>query len=264
MISNLRKSRKTSQTKVSAFTLIELLVVIAIIAILAAILFPVFARARENARRASCSSNLKQIGLGLIQYSQDYDEKFMTDWDGVHGYKQTLQPYLKSAQIWQCPSNPNNATPHMAADPAAGLPLIYVSYAANPRLVVPGFGGISPSLSFLQSASTKILMSENLNTNYGMMYADWTPGPANNSALSSAFAGHLGTWNCLFADGHVKSMRPVATGTPVNMWGTMYDNTGGGDCEATSNASVYSRGINCDQVSPGQVQGLAALEKKYN
>lgn len=58
------------------FTLIELLVVIAIIAILAAILFPVFARARENARRASCQSNLKQIGLGILQYAQDYDERY--------------------------------------------------------------------------------------------------------------------------------------------------------------------------------------------
>src|SRR4028118_1774787 len=59
----------------SGFTLIELLVVIAIIGILASILFPVFARARENARRSSCQSNLKQIGLGILQYTQDYDEK---------------------------------------------------------------------------------------------------------------------------------------------------------------------------------------------
>jgi prepilin-type N-terminal cleavage/methylation domain-containing protein len=67
------------------FTLIELLVVIAIIAILAAILFPVFARARENARRASCSSNMKQIGLGFLQYTQDYDERMPSVADGSNG-----------------------------------------------------------------------------------------------------------------------------------------------------------------------------------
>src|SRR4028119_1569135 len=73
--SNLQSLKNTKHQRVRAFTLIELLVVIAIIAILAAILFPVFARARENARRASCQSNMKQIGLGFMQYSQDYDEK---------------------------------------------------------------------------------------------------------------------------------------------------------------------------------------------
>src|SRR5687767_10691477 len=69
-----QKMTRSTTTRKTAFTLIELLVVIAIIALLAAILFPVFARARENARRAGCQSNLKQIGLGIMQYSQDYDE----------------------------------------------------------------------------------------------------------------------------------------------------------------------------------------------
>jgi prepilin-type N-terminal cleavage/methylation domain-containing protein/prepilin-type processing-associated H-X9-DG protein len=122
------------------FTLIELLVVIAIIAILAAILFPVFARARENARRASCMSNLKQIGLGVMQYVQDYDEKYpgpmyaskyftgpatwelATKGDGTPGgtyttlgpneeprnhYKtwaDSIFPYVKSVQVFKCPS----------------------------------------------------------------------------------------------------------------------------------------------------------------
>lgn len=93
--------------KRSAFTLIELLVVIAIIALLAAILFPVFSRVRENARRSSCQSNLKQIGSGLMQYMQDYDDLFLNagndGWTFV--WQDAAQPYIKSEQVFNCPSD---------------------------------------------------------------------------------------------------------------------------------------------------------------
>ncbi len=101
-----------------AFTLIELLVVIAIIALLAAILFPVFARARENARKTSCLNNMRQIGLGLLAYTQDYDETLVADWfgpdtgptdpenTGQRRYKwmDAIYPYVKNEQVFNCPS----------------------------------------------------------------------------------------------------------------------------------------------------------------
>jgi prepilin-type N-terminal cleavage/methylation domain-containing protein/prepilin-type processing-associated H-X9-DG protein len=89
----------------NGFTLIELLVVIAIISLLAAILFPVFARARENARRASCQSNLKQIGLALVMYSQDNDQRIFGNPDnGANGWLTCYMPYIKSTQVLHCPS----------------------------------------------------------------------------------------------------------------------------------------------------------------
>src|SRR5687768_3598444 len=112
--------RHSIQQNPRGFTLIELLVVIAIIAILAAILFPVFARARENARRTSCLSNVKQMGLGVMMYVQDYDEtysrnsQYTTDpgstaalkyWDSL------LEPYTKSTQVFICPSTISGTTP---------------------------------------------------------------------------------------------------------------------------------------------------------
>ncbi|BDI28785.1 hypothetical protein CCAX7_008360 [Capsulimonas corticalis] len=99
----------------AAFTLIELLVVIAIIAILAAILFPVFAKAREKARQTTCLSNEKQIGLGFLQYIQDFDERFPLSVVSTVsppppglavGWADAIQPYIKSRPIFQCPSEP--------------------------------------------------------------------------------------------------------------------------------------------------------------
>jgi prepilin-type N-terminal cleavage/methylation domain-containing protein/prepilin-type processing-associated H-X9-DG protein len=98
----------------NGFTLIEILVVIAIIALLAAILFPVFSRARENARKTACLSNLKQIGLALLQYSQDYDEKVVgvpTNVSVTNYWLAPYDPYLKSDQVKSCPS----VSPHRAS-----------------------------------------------------------------------------------------------------------------------------------------------------
>ena len=148
---------KHIQHKKTAFTLIELLVVIAIIAILAAILFPVFARARENARRSSCQSNLKQIGLGIMQYVQDYDERYpsarinnvsLVDSTGTTitptgvPWHIVVQPYVKSTQLFKCPSQTSNAFVKASGNT---IPVSYLCNGAGLFGYNPAdWGGIRP------------------------------------------------------------------------------------------------------------------------
>ena len=201
----------------SGFTLIELLVVIAIIAILAAILFPVFARARENARRSSCSSNMKQIALGVFQYTQDYDEKMPPRNNGVSGWRVLTQPYLKSSQLFSCPSNPrNNVLGAENGEAAAG---IHVSYGApqlrdNNGNLPAGVTSDSAwrvndgvSIASFDSPSQLLMVGESIAdySDIPIVNTDWAGNPNN------VFAGHLGTSNWAYADGHVKSLIPTRT-----------------------------------------------------
>ena len=219
---------RTSRTsRPSGFTLIELLVVIAIIAILASILFPVFARARENARRSSCASNLKQIGISLAQYTQDYDEKMPnivqdTYWDIRFYWTGVVQPYIKSTQVFDCPSNltevPNAPVPTNYVGNYAGA--AYTPTGPGATVVKGVFGhplGKGIALSEISSPSTTISVTEtDWMDQITSIDIEWNPGAANNLL----YAGHLGTSNFLFADGHVKALRPTQTyraGT-VNYW----------------------------------------------
>jgi prepilin-type N-terminal cleavage/methylation domain-containing protein/prepilin-type processing-associated H-X9-DG protein len=206
---------KTAANRRSGFTLIELLVVIAIIAILAAILFPVFARARENARRASCQSNLKQIGLGVAQYTQDYDEKLprsIADGTSANAacgamarpnddsvFNQVM-PYMRSTQLLRCPSDSTDPT----SDPYSyGYNYVYLGYGCYTTTVI--------SLASIQEVSRTVMMTDQ-GTFSG--YADWVyrPASANWSSVTSTnptetgyvSARHLEGTNVLWADGHVK------------------------------------------------------------
>jgi len=239
--------------KKKAFTLIELLVVITIISILAAILFPVFARARENARRASCMSNLKQTSLGIMQYTQDYDERYPrwcdpdmvstdtsmpwhqfgviptgSDTVNILTWMDFIYPYVKNTQIFVCPSARANGQENAP------------SYGYSTGISMGGsFGSLSGgynyhggdltlnnipiSLAQVQRPS-EIVMVMDYNSVYSLVTS---PAEIRRNAVSSdptRVTPHLGGANVAYADGHVKwktnaYFKSIASGTdycPLN------------------------------------------------
>lgn len=200
----------------AGFTLIELLVVIAIIAILAAILFPVFGRARENARRSSCQSNLKQWGLAMQMYKQDYDETAVLSDSGTPGgyWPIKLVPYVKSYQIAVCPSQAN---PQKGWSPYPGLSYVMLqgSYSVPP---VTGLNNLVTD-SVVEWPTEYVTMSEiRLNhpdgTAVGSPHTPPTQeddplgadGSTTNGKLRIDYR-HFEGANCLYFDGHVKWAR---------------------------------------------------------
>jgi prepilin-type N-terminal cleavage/methylation domain-containing protein/prepilin-type processing-associated H-X9-DG protein len=209
------------RTKCSGFTLIELLVVIAIISILAAILFPVFARARENARRASCMSNMKQIALGCIMYTQDYDGKMFPYKYNAGGNTisemSLLDPYLKNSQVIRCPSSEESYSTCPSSNPyhwycsSYGFPTVT---GVDPRRAVLTnlqWGGSITILDSLPMPSLTCLLGEDK--------MGWNDGKTGSTKFyayrldSNAYDGlptldrHLGGSNYAFVDGHVKWLK---------------------------------------------------------
>jgi prepilin-type N-terminal cleavage/methylation domain-containing protein/prepilin-type processing-associated H-X9-DG protein len=221
---------KTTGGQRKGFTLIELLVVIAIIAILAAILFPVFARARENARRSSCQSNLKQIGLGLMQYKQDYDERWPSaggcgsgstadqalgcaSWPGF--VSTPIMPYIKSQQLWACPSdsynNMNIGVTYTAGDPRVhkvsyGYNYMGISNGLTPTATNPPGAGNADSAIY--SPAELVVALDTANRWIDINFWDRDVNQYNKPTPNYNYTcRHLETANFLYADGHVKTNR---------------------------------------------------------
>ena len=224
-----------------AFTLVELLVVIAIISILAAMLFPVFSRAREGARRSSCLNNLKQIGLGMMQYSQDYDETLPRfshggGYNGFAGYgtlgddgarwADMIFPYIKSTQVFDCPSGTKTMASYNRGPIAAGGPFFDIttySYGyVTPNNSTTNVGVAGRNLAQIEDSAATLMLIEDGRQDAGLGAETQGRLIPNIGEPISSLGGRLNgsrhtgcdendfscyAFNALYADGHAKWKR---------------------------------------------------------
>ncbi|MFW6438179.1 MAG: DUF1559 domain-containing protein [Armatimonadota bacterium] len=206
------------------FTLIELLVVIAIIAILAAILFPVFARAREKARQTSCLSNMKQLGLGMMMYAQDYDERFGQESFyyrdmGVDPYARAwfgdyIQPYVNNRNVLECPSYSWTRTDYRAPD-WGDLVCSYAFPNIKHDINHDSVHSLSAAkMAVVESPADTIMLIESRSVQI-------FTGSSNDLPLADVIDGgrldiprraHNDGFNIAFADGHAKWQRDTEPG----------------------------------------------------
>jgi len=213
------------------FTLIELLVVIAIIAILAAILFPVFAKAREKARQTSCLSNCKQLATAYVMYAQDYDERTplpavvipaiavpgaggAADGSNVNWWRFTLQPYTKNWQIFVCPSAQN------PGDPSSPGNQLNRQYGLNASITNTAMGQITLPAETIALGDSGAWLSNMGGCNlmayaYASQNNKPTATPCNAAQVGNQIdqcTRHNGGSNLCFVDGHAKWMAGSAIG----------------------------------------------------